>query len=365
LIAHDWRTYRRQGSPSPTTIKEKPVMSAKLRNIREQVMVITGATSGIGLTTARMAADRGAKLVLAARSADALDQLASELRKQGSQVATVAADVGNKADVERIGQVAMERFGRIDTWVNNAGVSIFGRSEDIAPEDHERLFQTNFWGVVHGSLEAVRRMKTRGGGALINLGSEVSDRAVPLQAMYSASKHAVKAFSDALRIELEHDKAPIAVTLIKPAAIDTPFTTHARDYLDKEPALPPPVHAPDRVAEAILHAAQHQTRDVYVGAAARILAVGGWTMPRVLDRYMRTAMFRQQKSDVDRAPGRRDALYAPDPASELRERQDMARYDARHGPYTALALRSKPLVTALLGGSALFAAWGLTRRLAR
>jgi short-subunit dehydrogenase len=340
-------------------------MSAKLRNIREQVMVITGATSGIGLTTARMAADRGAKLVLAARSADALDQLASELRQHGSQVATVAADVGNKADVERIGQVAMERFGRIDTWVNNAGISIFGRIEDIAPEDHERLFQTNFWGVVHGSLEAVRRMKTRGGGALINLGSEVSDRAVPLQAMYSASKHAVKAFSDALRVELEHDNAPIAVTLIKPASIDTPFTTHARDYLDKEPALPPPVHVPGQVAEAILHAAQHPTRDVYVGAAARMLAVGGWTMPRLLDRYMRIAMFRQQQSTVGRAPGRRDALYAPDPASELRERQDMARYEPRRGRYAALALRSKPLVTALLGGSALFAAWGLTRRLAR
>src|SRR4051812_16267923 len=107
-------------------------MSVKLRNINEQVLVITGATSGIGLTTARMAAEQGAKLVLAARSAGALDELASELRRQGTQVATVAADVGNAADVERIGQVAMERFGRIDTWVNNAGVSVFGRLEDVA-----------------------------------------------------------------------------------------------------------------------------------------------------------------------------------------------------------------------------------------
>jgi short-subunit dehydrogenase len=340
-------------------------MSAKLRNIKEQVMVITGATSGIGLTTARMAAERGAKLVLAARSADALDQLASELRTHGTQVATVAADVGQRADVERIGQAAMERFGRIDTWVNNAGISIFGRLEDIAPEDHERLFQTNFWGVVYGSLEAVKRMKTRGGGALINLGSEASDRAVPLQAMYSASKHAIKAFTDGLRMELESERAPISVTLIKPAAVDTMFTVHARNYMDKEPALPPPIYAPELVAEAILHAAQHPKRDVFVGGAAKMISVGGWTMPRVLDYYMRGTMFRQQKSDVDSAPGRRDALYAPDPSQELRQRKGMRRHVAEHSPYTAATLRPNRLLTAVLGGGALFAAWGLTRRLAR
>jgi short-subunit dehydrogenase len=249
-------------------------------------MVITGATSGIGLTTARMAAEQGAKLVLAARSADALDQLASELRKQGSQVCTVAADVGEPADVERIGRAAMERFGRIDTWVNNAGISIYGRIEDIPLEDHRRLFQTNFWGVVHGSLEAVKHMKSRGGGALINLGSEASDRAIPLQGMYSASKHAVKGFTDALRMELEHDKAPISVTLIKPAAVDTMFTVHAKNYMDKEPALPEPIYAPEIVARAILYAAQHPKRDVFVGGMAKVLSVGGFTMPRLLDRYL-------------------------------------------------------------------------------
>jgi short-subunit dehydrogenase len=340
-------------------------MSAKLRSINEQVMVITGATSGIGLTTARMAAEQGAKLVLAARSSDALDQLASELRRKGTQVCTVAADVGIPADVERIGQQAMERFGRIDTWVNNAGISIFGRNEDVPLEDFQRLFQTNFWGVVHGSLEAVRRMKSRGGGALINLGSELSDRAIPLQGMYSASKHAIKAFTDSLRMELEKDKAPISVTLIKPAAIDTMFTVHARNYMDKEPALPPPIYAPDLVAEAIVYAAQHPKRDVYVGAASKMIAVGGFTMPRLLDRYMETAMFKQQQAGTESPPNRRDALYEPDPAHELRERRGMTAHVAERAPYTAAALRAKPLMAALLGGGALFAAWGLTRRSGR
>jgi len=338
-------------------------MAVQLRKIDEQVMVITGATSGIGLTTARMAAEGGAKLVLAARNAEALDQLASELRLKGTQVATIAADVGDPAGVERIGQAAMERFGRIDTWVNNAGVSIYGRNEDVPLEDMQRLFQTNYWGVVHGSLEAVKRMKTRGGGALINLGSEVSDRSIPLQGIYAASKHAIKAFTDSLRMELEKDKAPLSVTLIRPAAIDTMYAVHARNYMDKEPTLPPPVYAPENVARAILYAAQHPKRDVFVGGASKAISSGGFAMPRVIDRFMGATMFRQQQLDQPSSPNRRDALYAPDPRNELRQRQGMEnRRVIEHCPYTAVALRSNKFMPALLGAGALFAAWKLSRR---
>lgn len=338
-------------------------MAVQLRKIDEQVMVITGATSGIGLTTARLAAEQGAKLVLAARNAEALDQLASELRRKGTQVATVAADVGVPADVERIGQAAMERFGRIDTWVNNAGISVFGRNEDVPLEDMQRLFQTNYWGVVHGSLEAVKRMKTRGGGALINLGSEVSDRSIPLQGIYAASKHAIKAFTDSLRMELEKDKAPMSVTLIRPAAIDTMFAVHARNYMDKEPTLPPPVYAPENVARSILYAAQHPKRDVFVGGASKAVSSGNFLMPRVLDRYMEKSMFRQQQLDQPSSPNRRDALYGPDPRNELRQRQGMEnRHVIERCPYTQVALRSNRIMPALLGAGALFAAWKFSRR---
>ncbi|MCC2963167.1 SDR family oxidoreductase [Massilia sp. IC2-278] len=345
-------------------------MSVKLRKINEQVIVITGASSGIGLTTARMAAEQGAKLVLASRNGDALDQLASELRRQGCQVATVAADVGNANDVERIGATAMERFGRIDTWVNNAGVGTFGRLEEVALEDHIRLFQTNFWGVVNGSLEAVKRMKQRGGGALINVGSEVSERAAPLQGMYSASKHAVKGFTDALRMELEKEEAPVSVTLVRPAAIDTMFALHAKNYMEKEAVLPAPVYAPEIVAKAILYCAQHPKRDIFVGGASKLVSSGAAHMPRLLDKYMNASMFKQQKSKYDKQPGRTDALHAPDPTQALRERQGMTeRHVAESSAYTALALRSKPVTTALLAGGALFgalfAARGISRRLAR
>ena len=337
-------------------------MSAKLRNINEQVIVITGASSGIGLTTARMAAEQGAKLVLAARNGEALDQLASELRRQGCQVATVTADVGNAADVERIGQTALERYGRIDTWVNNAGVGTFGRLEDVSLEDHQRLFQTNFWGVVNGSLEAVKRMKLRGGGALINVGSEVSDAPVPLQGMYSASKHAVKAFTDSLRMELQKEEAQISVTLIKPAAIDTMFAVHAKNYMDKEAVLPPPVYAPEIVAKAILHCASHPKREVFVGGASKFISASRARMPRLMDRYVQATMFSQQKSKFDKMPGRPDALHAPDPTHALRERQGMTERSVKEtSAYTTLSLNSKPLMTALLGGGALFAAWKLAQ----
>jgi short-subunit dehydrogenase len=337
-------------------------MAVQLRKIDEQVIVITGATSGIGLTTARMAAEQSARLVLAARGSDALDALALELRRAGSDVVTVVADVGDADDVARIGQAAMARFGRIDTWINNAGVSIFGRNEDIALEDMQRLFQTNYWGVVHGSLEAVKHMKTRGGGAIINLGSELSDHSIPLQGLYAASKHAVKAFTDSLRVELKYDEAPISVTLIKPASVDTMFVAHAKNYLDKEPTLPAPIYAPELVAKAILHAARAPQRDVYVGAASRALSATNFAVPALLDRYLRATMFKLQQTATPSAPGRRDALYAPNPHAELRQRQGLSANVMETSQYTALSLNKGKLAGTLLGAGALFAAWSLTRR---
>ena len=340
-------------------------MSVKLRKINEQVIVITGATSGIGLSTARMAAERGAQLVLAARADDALAHLAEELKAGGAEVVTVTADVGNIDDVARIGDAAIERFGRIDTWINNAGISIFGRLEDVAPDDHHRLFQTNFWGVVNGSLEAVKRMKLCGGGALINLGSELSDHAIPLQGMYAASKHAVKGFTDSLRIELEKEGAPMSVTLIKPAGIDTMFAVHAKNYMDKEPTLPPPVYAPEIVADAILYAAQHPKRDVFVGGASKFNSTGARLMPRVFDKYLQATMFTGQKLDIDTDPGRRDALHKPDYTRELRERQGSTHNVIERSEYTAVQLRSKYITTALLGGGVLLAAFAIARRKTR
>lgn len=341
-------------------------MASKLKKLNEQVIVLTGATSGIGLATARMAAEAGAKLVLAARDADALDGLAHEMRQlRRAEVATVKADVGDPADVARIGQAAIDQFGRIDTWINNAGISVYGKCEEVALEDMQRVMQTNLWGVVNGSLEAVRRLKANGGGAIINVGSEVSDRSIPLQGTYSASKQAVKAFTDSLRMELEKDQVPVSITLVKPASIDTPFTQHAKNYMDMEPALPPPLHAPELVARAILSAAEAPKRDLFVGGRARAVSMAAQLMPRSLDGVMRAMAFRQQQTDKPSSPTRRDSLHAPVPEHELRERNKPSDgAAAEHTAYTSSQTRSTASKAVLLGG-ALLAAWALTRRPAR
>ena len=179
---------------------------------------------------------------------------------------------------------AVEHFGRIDTWVNNAGVSIYGRLDEVSDADSRRLFDTNFWGVVNGSLAALPHLKARG-GSLINVGSEVSEAVVPLQGIYTASKHAVKGFTDALRVEIEElDKALVSITLIQPTAVDTPFPHHARNYMEREPKLPTPMINPEQVAEAILKAATEGGRDVKVGAMAVVNTAISKLMPSLGDK---------------------------------------------------------------------------------
>lgn len=250
----------------------------RLRRLSDQVIVITGASSGIGLATAREAARRGARLVLVARREPALQALTEEVWKHGGQAMFVVADVGREEDVRHVAQSAIERFGGFDTWINNAGISIFGHLEEVRTEDHRRLFETNFWGVVYGSLAAAEHLKRRG-GALINVGCVVSDGAMPLQGMYAASKHAVKGFTDAIRMELEEQGAPVAVTLIKPGSLDTPFAV---------------------VAQAILHAAAHPQRELFVGGSAKLLSAGGHYMRRVLrsSLYTKAAMHRKVLAGV-------------------------------------------------------------------
>ena len=271
-------------------------MKTKLKKLSDQVIVITGASSGIGLVTARMAAQRGASLVLAARSEEPLKRLTAELNKAGAQAVYVVADVAEEEDMEKIADQAMAHFGGFDTWVNNAGVSIYGRLAEVSRDDMRRLFETNFWGVVNGSLVAARHLRQRG-GAIINVGSTLSDRAIPLQGIYCASKHAVKGFTDSLRMELEAEGAPVSVTLVKPAAIDTPYALHAKNYMPVEPKNPPPVYAPQVVAEVILHAAERPVRDVFAGAGGKWLSAQGYYAPRLTDKMMERVTTKQQQTN--------------------------------------------------------------------
>ena len=289
-------------------------MFHKQKRIRDQVIVITGATSGIGLATARAAAKRGAKLVLAARNGDELAQVRCEIEDKSGGVAYVAADVGKRSNVEAIASMAHTSFGGFDTWVNNAGQSIFGRIDEGSDEDHEQLFQVNFWGTVYGSLIAVEQLKKKG-GTLINLGSIASDFAIPLQGMYSASKHAIKGFTDALRMELEAENAPINVTLIKPNSINSPLPQRARNYMDREPMLPPPIYPPEEVAYAILNAAEHYRREIIVGGAGAALITLRLLMPELYARLGSLIYRLQRRTSAPRNP--RGALYEPQPSGHV------------------------------------------------
>ncbi|ARS34686.1 SDR family oxidoreductase [Pontibacter actiniarum] len=284
-------------------------MAISLKPLREQVIVITGASSGIGLATARAAAKKGAKLVLASRNKEALAEIEQELRNDGAEVIHVVADVGRRQDMQRLADAAVDRFGGFDTWINDAGVSIYGKLADVSEEDSRRLFDTNFWGVVSGSLLAAQHLRNRG-GAIINLGSELSDIAIPLQGMYSASKHAVKGFTDALRVELEEDHAPVSVTLIKPAGINTPYPQHAKNYTDQELTLPPPVYEPEEVANAILHAATHPERELFIGSGSKMMSSLNKYAPGLADWVNKKFMTNMQLLDQP-AQHRDGSLHQP------------------------------------------------------
>jgi short-subunit dehydrogenase len=283
-------------------------MPVRLKPLSRQTILITGASSGIGLSTARMAAGRGAAVMLVARDEESLQSAVQGIRDAGGRAEYHVADVADRAALEAAADKAEAAFGGLDTWVNDAGVSVYGKLDDTPIEDQKRLFETNYWGVVNGSLLAAQRLRATG-GAIINLGSVLSDRAVIYQGTYCATKHAVKAFTDTLRMELEVERAPISVTLIKPAGIDTPFQEHARIRMDTQGVkVPPPAYDPKLVARAICFACEHPRRDIVIGSGGAVIGLAGALFPRLTDYVMEAVGRPAQVTDQVGRPGMRDNL---------------------------------------------------------
>lgn len=337
-------------------------MAINLKPLTEQAIVVTGATSGNGLAVVEHAVRRGAAVVAAARNAAALDALRWRLSADGARIVTCVADVSDPAAVEHIAEAALAAFGGFDSWVNNAGTGTYGTLEQVPLVDHRRVFDVNYFGVLYGSLVAARYLRERGGGAIINVGSILGDRAILQQGPYCATKHAVQALTDTLRMELEREGAGISVTLIKPGAIDTPFPEHARNFMDQPPRLPPPLYTPEVVADAILFACANPRRTLYAGGGGLLSSLLSQAAPRLADIIMEAAGTRvQQKSDDPGDPARRDNLYEPR-ADALRGSQHV---HAR-GSSVALQIQKLPrslITVGLLGaGAALVVAARLARR---
>ena len=300
-------------------------MRIPLKPLGEQVIVITGASSGIGLATAKRAALRGARVMLVARNHDALAAAVDDIAAAGGTAGFAVADVADRDALDRAAAEAVVRFGRIDTWVNNAGVAIYGKLAETPREEHERLFATNYFGVVNGCQTAIPHL--RHGGALITVASIGSDLPTPVIGAYAASKHAVKAYVEALRMELHADRVPVAVTLIKPSGIDTPIGQHAANHgmgaIQGAALVPRPLYAPELVADAICHAAQHVRRDITVGGIGRLNVLVGQHFPKVLDLITPVLIPTLFDQSQQKTPG--NSLFASSEAGRERSGREKPR----------------------------------------
>jgi NAD(P)-dependent dehydrogenase (short-subunit alcohol dehydrogenase family) len=294
------------------------------RRLADQVVVVTGASSGIGRAIARAFGAAGAKVGLIARTRAALEEAEREIEASGSEALVLPLDVSDPKKVSAAARAVVARFGRIDTWVNDAMVSVFSPVHRTTPDEYRRVVEVNYLGTVHGTLAALEHMRTQGEGVILQIGSALVYRSIPLQSAYCASKAAIRGFTDSLRCELFHEKSRIKVCMLQLPAVNTPQFDVVRTRLPRKPKPVPPIFQPEVIARAALHAAMHPNREMWVGGSAVKAILGQRIIPGLLDRYLGRVGYDAQQTGEPVAPYRPDNVFAPLPGDR-----------GAHGPFDA------------------------------
>jgi NAD(P)-dependent dehydrogenase (short-subunit alcohol dehydrogenase family) len=325
------------------------------------VVVITGASAGVGRATARAFAREGCRVGLLARGHERLAAAAAEVEALGGRALSVPTDVASAAAVEAAAAAVERALGPIDIWVNNAMTSVFAPVATLSPDEFRRVTDVTYLGTVHGTMAALRRMLPRDRGTIIQVGSALAHRAIPLQAAYCGAKHAVVGFTDSLRSELLHDGSAIHLTMVHMPALNTPQFGWVRSRLPRKAQPVPPIYQPELAAQAIVWSATHRRRELHVGLPTVKAIWGDKLVPGWLDRYLAKVGYDAQQTDEPRPHEQPDNLWHPVGGAEI----------AAHGAFDRRA-RSHSLQLwftthrrALLGGAAVVVALGLLRRAVR
>ena len=276
-----------------------------------QVVMITGASAGVGRAVARMFAARGDAIGLLARGRAGLLAAQREVEAAGGRAVVLQADVANAEQVEEAAQTLERAFGPIGVWVNNAMASVFSPIREMTAGEFERVTAVTYLGVVHGTLSALKRMLPRNRGVIVQVGSALAYRGIPLQAAYCAAKHAVQGLCDSLRAELLHDGSDVRITMVQLPALNTPQFDWVKSRLEGRAQPVPPIYQPEVAAEAIVWASEQDRREIYVGMPTVVAIVGNKLFPGLGDRYLAQAGYRSQQTDEPDDPDRPHNLWAP------------------------------------------------------
>jgi NAD(P)-dependent dehydrogenase (short-subunit alcohol dehydrogenase family) len=282
-------------------------------NKHRPVVVVTGASAGVGRAVVREFAKHGAKIGLLARGKDGLEAAQAEVERAGSQALVLPTDVADAAAVEAAAAAVEEQFGPIDVWINNAMVSVFSPVKEMTAEDFRRVTDVTYLGYVHGTLSAIKRMLPRDRGMIVQVGSALSYRGIPLQSAYCAAKHAIEGFSESLRTELIHDNSQVRITLVHLPAINTPQHGWSKSRMPRKAQPVPPIYQPELAAAAIYHAAYHYRREWTLGMITDIVLAGNKLAPGIGDWYMARTGFDSQMTDEPEDPNRAHNLWEPLP----------------------------------------------------